>query len=202
MCNLYSITTNQAAISALFRKINRYVGNLPPMPGVFPDYPAPVIRGAGDAEEMVLMRWGMPPPPRTGGPPVTNIRKTSSPHWRGWLKPENRCFVPANSFAEYAPEPLASAVGRSLIGLFRRPALKQSRTFFVHTDELGQVFNSEVGERLDAIFSDAVDPDDAVLDFHFVGDVAQPVFVFAQVLCDLSNSGDVVHLVDVRGHAA
>jgi hypothetical protein len=40
MCNLYSITTNQAAIIALFRVINRYVGNLPPMPGVFPDYPA------------------------------------------------------------------------------------------------------------------------------------------------------------------
>jgi putative SOS response-associated peptidase YedK len=54
---------------------------------------------------MVTMRWGMPPPPRTGGPPVTNIRNTSSPHWRVWLKPENRCLVPANSFAEYAPEP-------------------------------------------------------------------------------------------------
>jgi putative SOS response-associated peptidase YedK len=27
------------------------------------------------------------------------------PHWRGWLKPENRCLVPFNSFAEYAPEP-------------------------------------------------------------------------------------------------
>ena len=36
MCNLYSITTNQEAIRALFRVINRYVGNLAPMPGVFP----------------------------------------------------------------------------------------------------------------------------------------------------------------------
>jgi putative SOS response-associated peptidase YedK len=34
----------------------------------------------------LAMRWGMPPPPRTGGPPVTNIRNTSPPHWRGWLK--------------------------------------------------------------------------------------------------------------------
>jgi hypothetical protein len=34
MCNLYSTTTNQAAIIALFRVINRYVGNLAPMPGV------------------------------------------------------------------------------------------------------------------------------------------------------------------------
>jgi hypothetical protein len=47
MCNLYSITTNQAAIIALFRVMNRYIGNLPPMHGVFPDCPAPIIRNAG-----------------------------------------------------------------------------------------------------------------------------------------------------------
>jgi putative SOS response-associated peptidase YedK len=93
MCNLYSITTNQEAIRQLFRVINRYIGNLPPMPGVFPDYPAPVVRNSGTERELILMRWGMPPPPRTGGPPVTNIRNTTSPHWRGWLKPENRCLV-------------------------------------------------------------------------------------------------------------
>src|SRR6202795_1752415 len=85
--------------------MNRYVGNLPPMPGVFPDYPAPVVRNAGAERELTMMRWGMPSPPRAGGYPVTNIRNTTSPHWRGWLKPENRCLVPANSFAEYAPEP-------------------------------------------------------------------------------------------------
>ena len=92
MCNLYSITTNQAAIIALFRVINRYVGNLAPMPGVFPDYPAPVVRNTDTGREMSMMRWGMPPPPRSRRTPVTNIRNTSSPHWRGWLKPENRCF--------------------------------------------------------------------------------------------------------------
>jgi len=118
MCNLYSITTNQAAILGLFRVINRYVGNLPPMPGVFPDYPAPVIRDAGAEREMVLMRWGMPPPPRTGGLPVTNIRNTSSPHWRMWLKPENRCLVHANSFADYAPEPKTPAKKKEF-GVFR-----------------------------------------------------------------------------------
>jgi putative SOS response-associated peptidase YedK len=58
MCNLYSITTNQAAIIALFRVMNRYVGNLPPMPGVFPDYPAPVVRNSGNDRELVMMRWG------------------------------------------------------------------------------------------------------------------------------------------------
>jgi hypothetical protein len=64
---------------------------------------------------LTKMRWGMPPPPRTGGPPVTNIRNTSSPHWRMWLKPENRCLVPANSFAEYAPEPNLETTDRSCV---------------------------------------------------------------------------------------
>jgi putative SOS response-associated peptidase YedK len=105
MCNLYSITINQAAIIALFRVINRYVGNLAPMPDVFPDYPAPVIRNTESGTEMMTMRWGMPRPPRMPGAPVSNIRNTSSPHWRIWLRPEHRCLVPANSFAEYAPEP-------------------------------------------------------------------------------------------------
>ena len=81
MCN--PITTNQAAILGLFRVINRYIGNLPPMPGVFPDYPAPVVRNVGTDRELTMMRWGIPPPPKFGGPPVANIRNTSSPHWRG-----------------------------------------------------------------------------------------------------------------------
>jgi hypothetical protein len=47
MCNLYSINANPAAINGLFRGENRYVGNLPPIPGVFPDYPIPVISSVG-----------------------------------------------------------------------------------------------------------------------------------------------------------
>ena len=69
MCNLYSITTNQEAIRALFCVMNRYVGNLPAMTGVFPDYPAPVIRNSGAERELVLMRWGMPPPRAPAGRP-------------------------------------------------------------------------------------------------------------------------------------
>jgi putative SOS response-associated peptidase YedK len=126
MCNLYRITTNQAAIIALFRIVNRYAGNLPPMPGVFPDYPAPVIRNTDHGTELVTMRWGMPPPPRTAGPPVTNIRNTSSPHWRGGLKPENRCLVPANSFAEYAPEPNPETKKKDVVWF----ALDESRPLF------------------------------------------------------------------------
>jgi hypothetical protein len=55
--------------------------------------------------KLIMMRRGLPPPPKFGGPPVTNIRNTSSPHWRVWQKPEHRCLVPFDSFAEYAQEP-------------------------------------------------------------------------------------------------
>ncbi|GEC50889.1 hypothetical protein BJA01nite_85310 [Bradyrhizobium japonicum] len=34
----------EVAIAALLRVANRYVGNLASMAGVFPDYPAPVVR--------------------------------------------------------------------------------------------------------------------------------------------------------------
>ena len=63
------------------------------------------MRNAVAERELTMMRWGLPPPRKFGGPLVTNIRNTSSPHWRGWLKSESRCLVPANSFSEYAPEP-------------------------------------------------------------------------------------------------
>jgi putative SOS response-associated peptidase YedK len=103
MCNLYSLTKGQAAIIALVRAMRDTTGNLPTFPGVFPDYLAPVVRNASDgARELSMLRWGMPGPPQFGGAPVTNIRNTKSPHWRGWLKPPNRCVVPFTSFCEYA----------------------------------------------------------------------------------------------------
>ena len=38
--------------------MNRYVGNLAPMQGVLPDYPAPVIRNAGAERELVMYALG------------------------------------------------------------------------------------------------------------------------------------------------
>jgi putative SOS response-associated peptidase YedK len=103
MCNLYSITTSQAAIIAFTRALRDTTGNLPPLPGIFPDYMAPVVRNAPDGvRELAMLRWGMPGPPKFRGALSTNIRNTKSPHWRGWLKPANRCVVPFTSFCEYA----------------------------------------------------------------------------------------------------
>lgn len=107
MCNLYSMTKGQAAILELSRAMRDRTGNLPPLPGIFPDYAAPIVRtGEDGVRELVMARWGMPSPAfalkgRTTDPGVTNIRNTSSPHWRRWLGPAHRCLVPFTSFSEY-----------------------------------------------------------------------------------------------------
>src|SRR6185437_11047175 len=100
------------------------------MPGIFPDYLAPIVRNTPDGREIVMARWGMPSSPftmmqsatrrasklRAQGAKisikeilrlepdcgVTNIRNTSSKHWQRWLGPGNRCLVPFTSFSEYA----------------------------------------------------------------------------------------------------
>jgi putative SOS response-associated peptidase YedK len=110
MCNLYSLTRTQDAMRALFRVTKDLTGNLPPMPGVFPDYPSPIVRKADGERELAMARWGMPSPAfalkgRTTDPGVTNVRNTSSPHWRRWLGPANRCIVPFTSFSEYETGP-------------------------------------------------------------------------------------------------
>jgi putative SOS response-associated peptidase YedK len=102
MCNLYSLTRSPEEIRRLFGVTRDRTGNLPSLPSIFPDQLAPVIRTAPDGErEMIMMRWGFPPPPNLATRPVTNVRNVKSPYWRGWLKAEFRCLVPASSFCEY-----------------------------------------------------------------------------------------------------
>ncbi|WP_309644473.1 SOS response-associated peptidase family protein [Phenylobacterium sp.] len=127
---MYSLTKGQAAIVALARAMRDTTGNLPPLPGIFPDYPAPIVRNAIDGvRELTMVRWGMPSSKRAifeaakkraakmeakgkavnfdellrmepdGG--TTNVRNTSSAHWKPWLGPANRCVVPLTSFSEF-----------------------------------------------------------------------------------------------------
>ena len=90
MCNLYSLTKGQAAILEMTRAMVDRTGNLPPLPGIFPDYPAPIVRNGAEGRELAMARWGMPSPVfalkgRKTDPGVTNVRNVSSPHWRRWL---------------------------------------------------------------------------------------------------------------------
>ena len=126
MCNLYSFTKNQQAILEATRAMVDGTGNLPLLPGIFPDYPAPIVRtGAAGVRELVKARWGMPSPAFTlqgkkVDKGVTNVRNTASPHWRRWLGPSSRCVVPFTSFSE----PTRLPDGRSVPVWF---ALDESR---------------------------------------------------------------------------
>jgi putative SOS response-associated peptidase YedK len=96
MCNLYAVTKGQQAIRELTRAMHDQTGNLPPLPGIFPDYAAPIVRNTPAGREMAMARWGMPSPVfalkgRNSDPGVTNVRNTASPHWRRWLGVDSRC---------------------------------------------------------------------------------------------------------------
>lgn len=135
MCNLYNVTTNQEAIRALTKAMDR-LGNLQPSLDIYPDQMAPIVRNNEGQRELTSVRWGMPSSQkalmeaaskradklRAKGQTVdfnqllkmepdrgtTNIRRVDSQHWRRWLGQENRCVVPFTRFAE--PDP-ASARG-------------------------------------------------------------------------------------------
>lgn len=129
MCNLYNMTTNQEAIRRLFKVAIENVGNMPAFPGIYPDYMAPVVHMSNSGRALSMMRWGMPTSqkvlldaarvragkleakgktfdfkellrmePDKG---VTNVRNTSSSHWKRWLGPANRCLVPFTQFSEF-----------------------------------------------------------------------------------------------------
>ena len=105
MCNLYSVTKGQQAIRDLARAMHDRAGNLPPLPGIFPDYQAPIVCNRPEGRTLMMARWGMPSPAFTLAgkkcdPGVTNVRNTKSSHWRRWLGVESRCVVPFTSFAE------------------------------------------------------------------------------------------------------
>ena len=48
MCKLYSLTRSQDEIRQLARAMRDTTGTLPPLPGIFPDTMAPVVRTADD----------------------------------------------------------------------------------------------------------------------------------------------------------
>ncbi len=100
------MTSSQAAITDLVKLWRDDTGNLPSLPAIYPDYPAPVVTQEDQGRVLRMMRWGMPSPAfvlkgKKTDKGVTNVRNTASPHWRRWLGPANRCVVPFTSFSEF-----------------------------------------------------------------------------------------------------
>ena len=105
MCNLYAYRTPQAEARLLLKVMTDRTGNQAPLPAIFPDQMAPVVRtGRDGTREMLPMRWGLPSP-QAGGRPVTNVRNTQSGWWQPWLDLRWRCLVPATSFCEWTDTP-------------------------------------------------------------------------------------------------
>jgi len=128
MCNLYSMVKTRDYVRGLIGALRDLNNNQPPIPGIFPDYAAPIVRMENGERIMQDARWGLPSSRKAlldaatkradklrakgkevdfdqllrmepdGG--TTNVRNTASSHWKRWLGPANRCLVPLTSFAE------------------------------------------------------------------------------------------------------
>ena len=100
------MTKGQQAIRDIAGAMRDLTGNLPMLPGIYPDYAAPIVRTGSDGiRELAMARWGMPSPAfalqgKKVDKGITNVRNTGSPHWRRWLTPASRCLVPFTSFSE------------------------------------------------------------------------------------------------------
>ncbi|WP_372572758.1 SOS response-associated peptidase [Ruegeria jejuensis] len=113
---MYSHTSARQAVLDFTKAMTATpaVGNMPPQPGIYPDYTAPIVRNHDGQRELAMGRWGMPSPAfalkgKKVDRGVTNVRNTKSPHWRRWLAVEHRCVVPFTSFSE----PGRNAEGKS-----------------------------------------------------------------------------------------
>jgi putative SOS response-associated peptidase YedK len=99
MCNHYSIDIGQQAIRDIAKAMRDMTGNMPSLPGVFPDYFAPIVRNAPEGvRELTIARWGMPSPAfaltnEKTDAGVTNVRNLSSSHWHRWLGVPDCCVV-------------------------------------------------------------------------------------------------------------
>lgn len=125
MCNRYASDIRKACMEKEYygfeewseTRITPLLGNA--LLEVFPKSIGPVIvRAESDALEWRRMRWGLPGPAATGGAPVTNVRNTSSSHWRPVLGVEHRCLVLFTAFSEYED---ASPKGAKQIRWFAPP---------------------------------------------------------------------------------
>ena len=86
VCNIYSLNKNRESIAKMFKVGHNRSIDISRLPGVFPNYNAPVIRMAADGErEMVNLNWGFVlPQPGKAPRRVTNVRddKARTGFWR------------------------------------------------------------------------------------------------------------------------
>jgi putative SOS response-associated peptidase YedK len=85
MCNLYSMNRTRDEIRGLVGALRDLTANQPLLPGIYPDYEAPIVRFDEGAAIVANARWGLPSPSfalqgRNSDLGITNVRNTDSAH--------------------------------------------------------------------------------------------------------------------------
>lgn len=92
------MTRGQKAIRDFVRATRDTTGNLPPLPGIFSDYPAPVALTASGSPACFAGGCRDCPIWRRADHQYTQYQQ---PALAALVKPPSRCLVPATSFCEY-----------------------------------------------------------------------------------------------------
>lgn len=110
MCNLYHHSVSAAALKLFAQDLGTPLAAQTAVSNFEADYvgadaDGPVLVIEDGALKMRMRRWGFPSW-KDGGKPITNIRNLDSTWWRGANgdyieKPEYRCLVPFDRFAEW-----------------------------------------------------------------------------------------------------
>jgi hypothetical protein len=99
-----SHTKGKHAIIQLARVMHDRTCNLMPLPSIFPDYPAPIIRNTPEVRELAMALQG-----RNSDPGVTNIRNSASPHGADGSAPRAGVSCHSPAFPNRNPCPMAAS---------------------------------------------------------------------------------------------
>ena len=182
MCNRYASDIRKAGLEREFYGFEEWSETrINFILEVFPKSIGPVIVKREDGVmEWRKMRWGLPGPASTGGAPVTNIRNSASPHWRGVLGAAHRCLVPFTAFSEYED---SSPKGKKVIRWFAPPdraLLMFAGVWRAWRGDYGSKKEPNIGEH--ALFSFlTTEPNEVVRPVHAK---AMPVVLASREQCD------------------
>lgn len=85
MCYLYSINKTLEEVLQLVKALRDVNNNRPPLPFIFPNYEAPIVRLENGERIISNAHWGLPSPAfafqgPNSDPGITNVRNTASAH--------------------------------------------------------------------------------------------------------------------------
>jgi hypothetical protein len=140
----------------LFDGLVDRAGNMPPLPGIYPDYSAPIIRNGPEGRELVMARWGMPTRRSTSpADKSTEASPTSGRrrHRTGGRGSDASTVVSCHSPASPRMRPWPTAAVHRLVCLRREPSAGLFRRYLGDLD-LGSESQGRAGAHRPVRVSD------------------------------------------------